>query len=104
MPQVPFGAQSYQHVSRPLSAQRMINSYLEPAPPAAKTPAAVVCCFGIKDYLTIGTGPMRGGLRVNQTIYVVSGVKLYQIFGSRVTELGTVPGMGPVFMVSDGGQ
>jgi len=104
MPQIAFGAQSYQHISRPLSSQRMINSYLEPAPPAAKTPAGVVCCFGIKDYLTIGTGPMRGGLRVNQTIYVVSGAKLYQISGPVVIELGSVPGIGPVFMVSDGGQ
>ena len=105
MPQIPFGAQSYQHDSRPLSAQRMVNTYIEPAPPAAKTPAAVVSCFGIKNYLTIGTGPMRGGLRVNQLIYIVSGAKLYRISPSRiVTELGSVPGSGPVFMVSDGSQ
>lgn len=105
MPQIPFGSQSYQHISRPLSAQRMVNAYLEPAPPAAKTPAAVVCCFGVKDYLSIGTGPMRGGIKVNQTIYVVSGVKLYRITASGVvTELGTVLGSGPVFMVSDGSQ
>jgi glutamine cyclotransferase len=105
MPQIAFGAQSYQHTSRPLSAQRMINALLEPAPPAAKTPAAVVPCFGIKDYLTIGTGPMRGGLRVNQTIYVVSGAKLYKLsMSGAVTELGSVPGSGPVFMDSDGSQ
>lgn len=105
MPPIPFGAQSYQHTSRPLSAQRMVNAYLESAPPAAKTAAAVVCCFGIKDYLTIGTGPMRGGLKVNQTIYVVSGAKLYRISPSgTVTELGSVPGSGPVFMDSDGSQ
>ena len=105
MPQIPFGAQSYQHDSRPLSSQRMVNAYLEPAPPAAKTPAAVVCCFGIKNYLTIGTGPMRGGLRVNKTIYVVSGTKLYRISSIGViTELGAIPGTGPVFMVSDGSQ
>lgn len=105
MPQIPFGAQSYTHVSRPLSAQRMVNAYLETAPPAAKTPAAVVCCFGIKDYLTIGTGPMRGGLKVNKTIYVVSGSKLYQIDSVGVVKaLGDVPGTGSVFMVSDGSQ
>lgn len=105
MPQIPFGAQTYQHESRPLSAQRMVNTYLEPAPPAAKTPAAPVCCFGIKDYLTIGNGPIRGGLRVNQTIYVVSGPQLFKISTSGlVTALGSVPGYGPVFMVSDGSQ
>jgi glutamine cyclotransferase len=105
MPQIPFGAESYQHDSRPLSAQRMVNTYLEPAPPAAKTPAAVVPCFGIKDYLTIGSGPMRGGLRVNKTTYIVSGPKLYQIdSGGIVKELGSVPGIGPVFIVGDGSQ
>jgi len=83
----------------------MINTYLEPAPPAAKTPAAPVACFGIKDYLVIGTGPMRGGLRVNTVIYIVSGVKLYRISpGGFIDELGSVPGSGPVFMVSDGSQ
>lgn len=105
MPQIPFGAQTYQHESRPLSAQRMVNTYLEPAPPAAKTPAAPVCCFGIKDYLALGSGPMRGGLRVNQTTYVVSGSKLFSIASSGiVTQLGAVPGSGPVFMASDGSQ
>lgn len=105
MPQIPFGAQSYQHISRPLSSQRMVNAYLEPAPPAAKTPAAIVCCFGIKDYLTVGTGPMRGGLRVNQTVYVVSGAKLYSVSSSgTVTALGSIPGSGPVFIVGDGSQ
>lgn len=105
MSQIPFGTQSYTHESRPLSAQRMVNAYLEPAPAAAKTPAAVVSTFGIKDYLTIGTGPMRGGLKVNQTIYIVSGPKLFKLSVSGViTELGDVPGLGPVFMVSDGSQ
>lgn len=105
MPQIPFGTQSYAHESRPLSAQRMVNTYLEPAPPAAKTSAAVVSSFGIKDYLTVGTGPMRGGIKVNKTIYVVSGPKLFKIDTSRnVTELGSVPGSSPVFMDSDGSQ
>src|ERR1700743_1375588 len=105
MPQIPFGAQSYQHTSRPLSSQRMVNAYLEPAAPAAKTPAAVVCCFGVKDYLTIGTGPMRGGLRVNLTTYIVSGAQLFKISAAgTVTLLGSVPGSGQVFMDSDGRQ
>lgn len=105
MPQIPFGTQSYQHISRPLSAQRMVNAYLEPGPPSAKTPAAVICCFGIKDYLTIGTGAMRGGIRVNQTIYIVSGSKLFKVsVAGTVTQLGDIPGSGPVFMVSNGSQ
>lgn len=102
MPQLPFGLESYQHASLPLSAQRMINAYLEPAPPAAKTAAAVVSAFGIKPYLTIGTGPLRGGLLVNQIVYVVSGSTLYSVQNGIITSLGPIPGLGRVFMASDG--
>jgi hypothetical protein len=104
MPQIPFGTNSYRHASLPLSAQRMVNAYLEAAPPAAKTAAAVLCCFGIKDYLRIGSGPLRGGLKVNRTIYIVSGTQLFSIANGIVKSLGTVGGDGPVFMDSDGSQ
>ena len=103
MPQVPFGTMNYQHASLPLSAQRMVNAYLEPAPPAAKTPAAVVSCFGIKDYLIIGTGPMRGAEVVNNTLYVVSGAQLYSVSPTgQITALGSIPGSGQVFIDGDG--
>lgn len=102
MPQIPFGVQSYQHSSLPLSAQRSVNAYLEPAPPAAKTAAAVVPAFGIKPYLTVGNGPLRGGLLVNTIIYVVSGATLYSVAAGVVKKLGSIPGMQRVFMASDG--
>ena len=103
MPQIPFGTSSYQHASLPLSAQRMVNSYLEPAPPAAKTAAAVVACFGIKDFLSFGTGPMRGAEIVNNLGYVVSGTQLYSVTaGGLVTPLGSIPGAGPIFIDGDG--
>lgn len=103
MPQIPFGTQSYQHSSLPLSAQRMVNSYLEPGPPAAKTPAAVVASFGIKPYLTFGTGAMRGAEIVNNVIYLVCGTGLYSVTQAGVvTNIGTIPGSGPVFIDGDG--
>jgi hypothetical protein len=80
----------------------MINAYLEPAPPAAKTAAAVPGAFGIKPYLTVGTGSLRGGLLVNRVIYVVAGFTLYSIQNDRITALGPIPGLGRVFMASDG--
>jgi len=102
MPQVPFGLQSYQHESLPLSAQRMVNTYLEPGPAAAKIPAAVVAAFGIKPYLTVGSGPLRGGIRINQAVYVVSGGTLYSVVDGAATALGSITGSGPVFMAGDG--
>lgn len=99
---IPFGTMSYRSRSLPLSAQRMVNCYLEPAPPLAKTFAAVVQTYGIKDLSTVGDGPLRGGLVVNDRPYVVSGTKLYRIDSSGVaTELGTVPGTNFVDMAGD---
>lgn len=100
--QIAFGTQSYRLTDRSISSQRMVNGYLEPAPPKAKTFAAVVPCFGIQDLSTIGTGPFRGGLVVNDQIYVVSGVMLYAVdeFGVG-TELGSIPGVGLVSMAAD---
>lgn len=99
---IPFGSQSYRHASLPLSAQRMVNCYLEPAPPAAKTFAAVTQCFGITPWLTVGTGPCRGGVVVNGVPYVVSGPKLYRILVTGLAqELGSIPGTGRVDMAGD---
>jgi len=101
--QIPFGTGSYTHESKPLSAQRMVNTYLEAAPPAAKTAAAVVAAFGIKDFLTIGDGPLRGAEIVNNLGYVVSGTQLYSVTAAgAITALGSIPGNGPVFIDGDG--
>jgi hypothetical protein len=81
----------------------MVNNYLEIAPPAAKTPAAVVAAFGIKDYLTIGEGPIRGAEIVNNIGYVVSGSQLYSVNAQgAIVALGAIPGHGPVFIDGDG--
>lgn len=103
MPQIPFGVQAFQHESLPLSAQNMVNTYLEPAPPAAKTPAAVVAAFGVKPFLQVGTGVTRGLIQVNNVIYAVIGQSLYRIVaGVPSPPLGTIPGNNRVFIHSDG--
>lgn len=100
---VPFGTQSYAHRSRPLSSQRMLNCYLEAAPPSAKTLAANVPAFGISSFTTAGNGPMRGGIVVNNRAFVVSGTGLYEINSAgNATLLGTIPNLDRVFMAGDG--
>lgn len=99
---LPFGTQSYQHRSLPLSAQRMVNCYIEPAPPAAKTFAAVIQSYGIRQLSTVGTGYLRGGIVRNGIPYVVAGETLYRIASTGVaTALGTIPGSGFVDMAGD---
>ncbi len=100
--QIPFGTQSYRHSSLPLSAQRMVNCYLEPAPPHAKTLAAVVGSHGVASWGTAGIGPVRGAKLIRGVLYVVSGTSLYRVSSVGVgTSLGTIPGAGRVFIEGD---
>jgi hypothetical protein len=98
---IPFGTESYQHRSRPVSAQRMVNAYLE-APPKAKEVPPVVSSFGIAALSTVGDGPMRGGCVVNGTPFVVSGNGLYRVASDGSgTLLGVIPGGEFVDIVGD---
>lgn len=101
--EIRFGVQSSPHRSRPASAQRMVNCYLEIAPPASKSAVDVVPSYGIEDFATVGTGPLRGGVVVNGVPYVVSGNSLYRLSSAgAATSLGTIPNLGDVDMVGDG--
>lgn len=96
-----FGTGSYQHRSLPVSAQRMVNCYLEIAPPGSKSPVAVLSSYGIAPSMTVGE-LIRGGTVVNGVSYVVSGNGLYRAGVSSATLLGTIPGTGPVTLSGDG--
>jgi len=99
---IPFGTQSYRHRSLPLSAQRMVNCYLEPAPPQAKTFAAVVQSYGLRQIANVGTDYLRGGIVRNGIPYVVAGEKLYRLAANgTATPLGDIPGIGYVDMAGD---
>lgn len=98
-----FGAQSYQHRSLPVSAQRMVNCYGEASPNGGRSPMTVVPSFGIESFTTVGTGPNRGYIVANDVLHVVSGPKLYRIASNgTATELGSVPGAANVDMLTDG--
>jgi hypothetical protein len=99
---VSFGIESYQHRSRPLASQRMINCYIEAAPTQAKTFAAIVENYGIAPHLTVGAGFTRGGAEINDVLYTVVGEVLYLIppTGAPVP-LGSIPGANYVQMAGD---
>lgn len=101
--EIRFGVQSAPHRSRPSSAQRMVNCYLETSPPASKSPVDVVPSYGIVPFAAIGDGPLRGGTVVNDVPYVVSGQSLYRIASNGIaTRLGTIPNTDDVVMMGDG--
>jgi hypothetical protein len=101
--EIRFGVQSAPHRSRPASAQRMVNCYLEQAPPASKSQVDVVPSYGIAPFAMVGAGPLRGGTVVNGVPYVVSGSALYRVAANgSATNLGSVPGTQDVTMMGDG--
>lgn len=96
--QIPFGLHSAVSESRPLSAQRQYNSYLEQAPAGAKTPVAVPRSAGIRTLGTIAdAGDFRGYGIMKRVLYVVHGTTLYRVAADGSgTALGSIPGSGRV--------
>lgn len=77
--------------SVPLTAERVVNLYPEQAPTEARSPVVLHGCPGLSLFATVGTGPIRGMIKMNDVLYVLSGQKLYSINSSgTATELGTV--------------
>ncbi len=101
-----FGTGAYQHRSRPISSQQMVNCYLEVAPPGSKSPVAVIPSYGITPWATVGsdaTVGTRGGTVVNGVPYCVVGPSLARINADETaTALGTIPADDLVSMAGDG--
>lgn len=101
-----FATQSYQSKSLPLSAQRMVNAYVEREPSDAKSQIAVFSAPGMSLFATCGIGPVRGMWSMGGLLYVVSGQILYSVTSAGVVTTlgGAVTGTGPVAMTDNGTQ
>lgn len=98
-----FGLDAFEHRSKSLAAQRLVNCYLEKQPDESSNPIALVGAYGIDDFTTVGNGPIRGGKVINGTPWVVSGNKLYEVDeeGAAI-ERADVPGTDRVSIAGDG--
>ncbi|MGI9492766.1 MAG: hypothetical protein ACR2QF_10245 [Geminicoccaceae bacterium] len=104
---IPFALQSYEHESKPLSAQRVVNCFSEIQPKDAKSPAALLFRPGLKAFSTIGSGPIRGVHEMADELYAVSGNALFSVDASGTgTNLGSVgsTSTGLVSMADNGNQ
>lgn len=109
---IPFASQSYRSESLPLSAQRCVNLFPEIQPPGAKVPLALFGTPGLKLHANVGTGPVRGMLRMDcgcapgsGDLYIVSGNSLYRLSSNGdVLNMGGIPGVGFVQMSTNGTQ
>lgn len=100
---LPFALAFYQHRSLPVSAQRLINLFVEKQPPDAKATTALLPTPGLREFADLTAGPIRGLCVMGQYLYVVAGVTVYRVDADgNETSLGTIAGGGPVSMDQDG--
>lgn len=90
----------YKDDSRPFSVQDTLNWIPEVASaPGTRTEAKLRTAPGLKPYVDIGQGPIRGSHNCEGKEFHVAGNKLYQISNSGVAiPIGTIPGTGRVDM------
>lgn len=105
MPRIRFAVQSYESRSRPLSAQKLVNFYVEQAPEDAHTQAALYGTPGLKLFGSVGDGPIRGMIEMDNLLYVVSGGRIYTITEVGVVDLiGDIGGVSRVDLAHNGSQ
>lgn len=106
MPAILFAVESYVSRSLPLSAQRVVNAFMEKQPQGAKDQTPVFGAPGLTKWLTLPTGPVRGVWNFNGQLYAVGGPVLYRITsagGYKVLGSG-ISGTGVVSMSDNGTQ
>ncbi|MFZ9960152.1 MAG: hypothetical protein ACO3GP_07155, partial [Candidatus Limnocylindrus sp.] len=95
------------YVARSVNAAdaRMVNLYPEVIPEAGKEPAYLQRCPGLRQYMEVGSGPIRALYPLGDSLYVASGSEFYKVDGNlNVTKLGDITGTGPVSMADNGIQ
>lgn len=91
---VDFLGPAYKSQSLPLSCQTVVNLVFEPAAPGQQG-GMLIERPGLVSWLTIGSGPLRGGRVLKGYGWVVSGNTLYRVAtDGTLTSIGTVPGSG----------
>ncbi len=102
---IPFAAQAYQLSAVQFAAQRCVNLYPEIGPPGSKTPIMLQSTPGLTTYATVGEGPIRGLIKMQEFVFVVSGDRLYRIdVNGAQRELGSLPGRSIVKLATNGEQ
>jgi len=100
---VPLAVKSSEVRSGVVSIERLTNLYAEKSPENAKSQISLYGTPGLKSWTTIGSGPCRGVIYMNNRIYVVTGSELYSIDWQKNTKLiGSVGGNGNVRMTENG--
>lgn len=102
--EVVFGAESYESRSLPLSAQRLVNCFLELQPEGAKSQVPIFGAPGLTTWTTLPTSPVRGMWNFRGTLYAVGGGTLYRLNSAGgYKAIGSGIGGSEVVVMSDNG-
>ena len=101
---IPLARHTYELDSLPLSAQRLINYYYEPAPEETKTGGALLVTPGLKQFAMVGSGPIWGMHTLKGLLYVVSGDNVFTVDSvGGANDLGTIGTVADVVITADNG-
>lgn len=106
---IPFVGPAYTARSVKADAQRAVNVYLETDQTSQRAPLVLYGRPGMTAALTVGSGPIRGMLTQDTTLFVVSGSSVYEVtyYGGayHATSIGTIgSSSGPVGMATNGAE
>lgn len=107
MPPILFCSESYVSRSLPLSAQRMLNCFVEAEHPDAKAQLPIFGAPGLTARAICGNGPIRWGYVALGLTYFVSGADFYVASGIGATQLNgsvAITGTGTVSIADNGDQ
>lgn len=100
-----FAEHSYVDRSLPVSAQQLLNMYLDVKPDEALHKTALHGTPGLKLWSTAGSSYNRGMMLMGSYLYVVSGEELYRVDNAGVaTYMRKIAGVLPVAMAQDGSR
>jgi hypothetical protein len=102
--EIQFGVNSYKATSGLLSSERLVNFYAEPAPASSPFRGVLIGCPGLKLWKNLNQfEPIYGSITLNNKLYVVCGLNVYEIDSSKTsTLLGTLAGApGRVMMTTN---
>jgi len=102
--QIPWGRKSDQARSAEASTERLVNYFLDIRQEDSKSRFVLYGTPGLDLFSAIGSGRIRGTLKMNGNIFVVSGPTLYRVdIDGVATSMGAISGTADVSMarVSD---
>lgn len=101
----PFAWQSYESRVVPWSSQRLVNLYAEKGGGGEKTEIVLIGTPGLKEFTTVGEGPIRGQHKMGSVHFVISGDDVFTVNSSGIaTNIGTIGGTDTPIMDDNGTQ